>query len=341
MPEYFKIKVKNICPYCECKGDIVWRNLFRAEPHFDACFRHCDDKSEKLQDYLESASSALPGKEKSYQRCFLKCGLTFKTFRKILTSVVYTLRVPFLARKPITLSLVHHVRAEGKDFVPAKLHGGNQEKIFGFIAGFTSAELGQILTETFTQWQDINNDHLVKATAKITPRLFIASVLSQYGWIVAQESIRSGRTLIMSDGRLQLTLQKLVSIGPGSSLNATSAIAQINTTLINIHAKLAGADSTFHYLAESANALVNGISTFEKCIQARLAEWKENHDSKALEQALHRLDSCTESIRDEDKLKLVRNTMKQYEVDIQSLQQRIHTNVEIVSHSLRSSIFKY
>jgi hypothetical protein len=158
MPEYFWDKLKNICPYCKCKGGILWRNLYRAEPHFDACFRYFDGKPTAIADSADLAGSAAPTKKMSQQRCFLKRGLMLQLAVQLLTSTVYTLRVPFLACPPVALSLVHHVRAEGKKFVPAREGNVNQEHIFGFIAGFTSLDMGRILTELFTRWQDITGD---------------------------------------------------------------------------------------------------------------------------------------------------------------------------------------
>lgn len=72
MSDYFWDKLRNICPYCECKGGILWRNLHRADPHFDACFRYFEGKP---------VHPAEPVKTKSHRRCFLKRESTFKKFR--------------------------------------------------------------------------------------------------------------------------------------------------------------------------------------------------------------------------------------------------------------------
>ncbi|KAE9380152.1 hypothetical protein N431DRAFT_394683 [Stipitochalara longipes BDJ] len=309
MPDYFWDKLRNICPYCECKGGILWRNLHRAEPHFDACFRYFEGSPAHPVPPVSLAE------DKGHRRCFLK---------------LYTLRVPFLACQPVALSLVHHVRAEGKNFVPAKPGSVNQEHIFGFIAGFSSLELGRILTDLFARWKDIAEDHLMKATAGMTPRLFMATVLSQYGWAVAQEVIKSGRTLVHCDKNLQAALTKLKDAEPGSSDDVTAEIGRMNETLINMNIRLTGTRSTMHYLAESAHTLINGVSTFEQYIHARLSEWKDNDDAEPLKDALRELDSCKESIRDNDKLELVRKTMGQYKIDIKSLQQHIDISVGMV-----------
>ncbi|PMD27823.1 hypothetical protein NA56DRAFT_148498 [Hyaloscypha hepaticicola] len=173
----------------------------------------------------------------------------------------------------------------------------------------------------------------VKATAGMTPRLFMATVLAQYGWIVAQEVFKSGRTLVSCDKKLQAALVKLRVAGPGSSDDVTAEIGQMNETLINMNINLTGTRSTMHYLAESAHTLINGVSTFEHYIQARLSEWEGNSQSEDLKKALRGLDSCKESIRDNDKLELVRKTMGQYKIDIKSLQQHIDISVGMV-HNL-------
>ncbi len=173
----------------------------------------------------------------------------------------------------------------------------------------------------------------------MTPRLFMATVLSQYGWIVAQEVFKSARTLVSCDKQLQAALVKLRVAEPGSSDDVTAEIGQMNETLINMNINLTGTRSTMHYLAESAHTLINGVSTFEHYIQARLSEWTENTESEDLKKALHGLDSCKESIRDNDKLELVRKTMGQYMVDIKSLQQHIDISVGMASHSLQAFRF--
>lgn len=164
----------------------------------------------------------------------------------------------------------------------------------------------------------------------MTPRLFMATVLSQYGWVVAQEVIKSGRTLARCDKKIQAALTKLKDAEPGSSDDVTAEIGQMNETLIQMNINLTGTRSTMHYLAESAHTLVHGVSTFEQYITARLLEWKVNSNSGALADALHELDSCKESIRDNDKLELVRKTMGQYKVDVKSLQQHIDISVAMV-----------
>jgi len=87
----------------------------------------------------------------------------------------------------VILSIVH-IRAEGKNFVRT---GGSRERIFGFIAGFESRHIGQLLTDRVTRWQDVPQDYL-KTSTGMTPRLFVAALLSQYGSIVYEDIIRAG-----------------------------------------------------------------------------------------------------------------------------------------------------
>ncbi len=137
--------------------------------------------------------------------------------------------------------------------------------------------------------------------------------------------------------KLQAALAKLRDAEPGSSDDVTAEIGQMNETLINMNIKLTGTRSTMHYLAESAHTLISGVTTFEQYIHARLSEWKENADSQDLMKALHDMDSCKESIRDNDKLELVRKTMGQYKMDTKSLQQHIDISVGMAS---RLSLFR-
>lgn len=136
------------------------------------------------------------------------------------------------------------------------------------------------------------------------------------------------------DKKIQAALGRVRDIEPGSSDDITIEIGQMNETLIKMNINLTGTRSTMHYLAESAHTLISGVSAFEQYIQARLSEWKENPDSKVLADALQKLDSCKESIRDNDKLELVRKTMGQYKVDIKSLQQHIDISVAMASSFL-------
>jgi hypothetical protein len=102
---------------------------------------------------------------------------------------------------------------------------------------------------------------------------------------------------------------------------------------------LTGTRSTMHYLAESANILINeniGVTTFENYVTARFEDWGEDCPQDrlvSLTKAFQRLDSCKENIRDHDKLAMVRKKMWQHKTDVKSLQQHIDINVGMVSYS--------
>jgi len=77
--------------------------------------------------------------------------------------------------------MVHHIRAEGEDFVSASAgktkEGHNQEHMFGFIYGLDGKQMQTLLTGLVSRWQDIANDHSKPSTG-ITPRLFVAALIS-------------------------------------------------------------------------------------------------------------------------------------------------------------------
>jgi len=61
IPQFYKEKLKRICPHCKCKMKILWKNFNRNEHHFDACFRYYDDPKKEDDDF-----------GKNQNRCFLK-----------------------------------------------------------------------------------------------------------------------------------------------------------------------------------------------------------------------------------------------------------------------------
>jgi hypothetical protein len=103
---------------------------------------------------------------------------------------------------------------------------------------------------------------------------------------------------------------------------------------------------------------VKYITPFEQYVEARLNEWHKTSERSRLKKevtdpkepdhlkrkrtttfntkligALQELDSCSEKIRDHDKLVMVRKNMLQYKTDIESLQQHININVGMASRS--------
>jgi len=124
----------------------------------------------------------------------------------------------------------------------------------------------------------------------------------------------------------------------------TASILLLNKELISTTRNLTGIRSTMHYLAESANILVDeisGVTTFEGYVTARFKDWGEDCPKKrsySLRQAFRKLDSCKEKIRDHDKLAMVRKKMWQHKTDVKSLQQHIDINVGMVGYSTRCFI---
>lgn len=179
---------------------------------------------------------------------------------------------------------------------------------------------------------DADFDLLAERSAGITSRLFIAAILSQYGSIVSRKIRETVEELKGCDQRLEST--KRISYDRYEEI--TNSIHFMNEKLISMTQNLSGTRSTMHYLAESANILVDGITTFEDYVTARFKDWGE-HCSKerldSLTQAFRKLDGCKEKIRDNDKLVMLREKMWQHKTDVKSLQQHIDINVGMVSYS--------
>jgi len=119
----------------------------------------------------------------------------------------------------------------------------------------------------------------------------------------------------------------------------TTSILSLNKELISMTRNLTGIRSTMHYLAESANIMVDevhGVTTFEGYVTARFKDWGKDCPEERLDsltKEFQKLDSCKEKIRDHDKLAMVRKKMWQHKTDVKSLQQHIDINVGMVSHS--------
>lgn len=250
---------------------------------------------------------------------------------------MYTLKVPFLSDLIVTFSMVHHIRAEGSDFARAShTKGGNQEHMLAFISGLESRHIKDLLTGLVYRWQDIAHDHL-KTSVGMTPRLFVAALLSQYGSITSVRIRDAYIKLQNCDRKLKDEIPLLEVQDSESSPASTACIHDLSKRLVDMNIQLTGTRSVMHYLADSANVLVNNITPFEAYVKARLAEWNDNRDVKRLRRSLRKLDSCREQIRDNDKLIMVRKTMTQYKTDIKSLQQHIDINVGMVNQAQPSS----
>jgi hypothetical protein len=203
--------------------------------------------------------------------------------------------------------------------------------MFAFVYGLDGEQMRNLLTDLVSRWQDIANDHSKPSTG-ITPRLFVAALLSHYGSIISERIRNVYHGIKICDSDLQRAIENLEKELPEPCRDQTIHIRSINTNLISMNRQLTGTRSTMHYIADSADVLVNNITPFESYVNARLAEWEEDPDSKKLKKALRKLDSCSEQIRDHDKLVMLRKNMLQYKTDIESLQQHININVGMVSH---------
>ena len=232
--------------------------------------------------------------------------------------------------------MVHHIRAEGDIFVQAdKTRGDNQEHMFGFLYGLDGEHMQQLLTDLLPRWQDIADDHSKPSTG-ITPRLLVAALLSNYGSIASERIRNVYKNLLICDEDLQTATEKLKIQLPEPSQKQIDRIRAINENLVRMNRDLTGTRSTMHYLADSADVLVNNITTIEDYVETRLDEWAKDPDAKdidakKLKEALLLLDSCREKTRDNDKQVMVRKNMLQYKTDIKSLQQHININVGMVS----------
>lgn len=229
--------------------------------------------------------------------------------------------------------MVHHIRAEGDTFVsPSSRPEDNKEHMFCFVAGFEAFDVTQILTKLVPRWSDIPGDHL-QSTTGLTPKLFLATVLSQYGFLFSKDIVRSSQILLDHDLELQDALEDLQTLPPDSFNEIkqdTDKIRKLNTDLINMTRKLTGTRSVMHYLASSAGVLIDRVSGFEKYVDARISEWGENPNKERLQQQLLSLDSSREKLRDCDKLQIVQKCMEQHMVDIEALHTHIDINISMV-----------
>lgn len=115
---------------------------------------------------------------------------------------VYILRIPFASQLGVLFSMVYHIRTEGNRLVQRRTSSGDNDEIMvAFIAGLNSTQISEALMGLAVQWQDVARDHM-KTSARLTPRLLIARILSQC------ESIISLRTIDQSlkgyDRQLQI-----------------------------------------------------------------------------------------------------------------------------------------
>ena len=241
-----------------------------------------------------------------------------------LSLLVYTMRVPLVAEPQVAFSMVHHVRAEGQKFVQTtNTTGYNQEHIFAFVTGLEIRHIGQLLVNLGSRWQDVPRDHLITGVG-ITPRLFVATVLSQCGSIASPNIVRTTRALQNCD--------KQLLIARSESSKYEVVFHRLSQTLIAMNRQVTGSRPMIDFLAETADALVHELTPFEQYIKVRLMEWEENPHRKDLQDALHQLDISKEQRRDSDKMFKVREGLRQDNASINALQQRIDINYGLVSY---------
>lgn len=224
--------------------------------------------------------------------------------------------------------------------------------MFGFLYGLDGSQIQELLTGLVSRWADIIDDQNNPSTG-ITPRLFVAAVMSQYGAVVAAKIKDVYTELLVCDGVLQKAIlapgqeqETALSTNQLDLTDANTQIQLINDKLIDLNRQLTGTRSTMHYLAESADTMVKYITNFEEYVEARLDEWHTTSEKAtrepsgieraptfniSLKSALKELDSFRERTRDHDKLVIVRKNMFQYKTYIKSLQQHININVGMVS----------
>jgi hypothetical protein len=271
----------------------------------------------------------------------------------------------------VTFSMVHHIRVEGDKFVPEN----NAEIAFAFLSGRNPNNVNfpiidhmiqRLFTDLIPRWQDISLDHSGR-DAGITPRLFVAALLSQYCSTISPNVENTAEMLLTFDTTLSNAVDEIQEgkakqkVSEVTLREVTLRIQGANKNLVTMTQKLTGIKSTMHYLAESAQVLVKDITPFHEYIRARLddwmvpkalhhktrlddwlirekqhhsetapsSQWVKNPNSRKLKQGLKQLDIVKEHLRDEDKLIMVRNNMFQYKQDIKGLQQHIDLNIGI------------
>lgn len=127
---------------------------------------------------------------------------------RALTQLVHTMQVPYLDSQSVILAMVHHIRV--KDRTNIERLENEDEKVFICMLGLgldgekPKALLGEILVAyqenacLEDQFRNQSNDHSNdnengKTNYKgVTPKLFVAAVLKQYGFEAAKEQIRNG-----------------------------------------------------------------------------------------------------------------------------------------------------
>jgi hypothetical protein len=136
--------------------------------------------------------------------------------------------------------MVHHIRAEQDKWIQTTdTSGNNQEHMFAFITRMKGQHIGQLLIDLINRWQDVAKDHLT-TSAGMTPRLFAAAVLSQYGSIIVPSILKAVETLKKCDNYLELAIEKLQNQTQESHEDITKHISSMNQKLISMNIQLSG-----------------------------------------------------------------------------------------------------
>jgi len=210
-----------------------------------------------------------------------------------------------------------------------------RESMVAFIAGLTSSQISECLTSLTAQWQDSEDTDRRnrKTSAGLTPRLLVAGILSQCGTLVSPTN--TGRMLKDIDGQLQKCIDSLPSGASNSSDDTTDQIRSLNQVLVNRIRNLVDTRSPIHCLADIAQRLFSNAVSFVDSIRDRLDENGQLNyrDVETLKEDLYSLDSFLNTGRDNSKLEAVKNAMLHYQVEVDSLQEHIKINIEMVSFS--------
>jgi hypothetical protein len=163
--------------------------------------------------------------------------------------------IPSCANTTVAVSIIHHMRVEGGKFIGSGTQGENQEKIFGFVAGFTSTAIGMLFTNLISEWQDSVSDCL-QTCPGMTAKLFMAATISQCYRIVSQDITSVNQRLNFCDSSLQGAVYKQRSPKPDTYKESRAQIDDINKDLIEMTEIINGTGSVLRYLANSIDILV-------------------------------------------------------------------------------------
>jgi hypothetical protein len=241
--------------------------------------------------------------------------------------------IPSCANTTVAVSIIHHMRVEGGKFIGSGTQGENQEKIFGFVAGFTSTAIGMLFTNLISEWQDSVSDCLQTCPGR-TAKLFMAATISQCYRIVSQDITSVNQRLNFCDSSLQGAVYKQRSPKPDTYKESRAQIDDINKDLIEMTEIINGTGSVLRYLANSIDILVGSISRFKEYMEAHVQRCDGCLNPQDFLKALEGLDSAHDLARDRNQLELVAKIIDQCQVEAQDLLQRISIGFGIVGQPI-------